>query len=532
MRWRTIARVFRWPAAFATSLVGLAALSWAVGGSGLLALFTTSSSAAPPSRVLASAAIFVAAVWAMILGMAILHRLLAVGMGPLAVARSMFGEAMRTRSTLTLVLLVFAALAVLPAVMNPDSPLRYRIQSYLAWSHAAIAFFLFLSTILFSAYSVGDDFGGGRANDIFVKPVRRGGYLFGKWLGAVLLNGLLVAVCGGTIGLVTTRWLAQMQPMDDYDAFAVREQVLTARHAILPDAPPELEAAARQRLDELLSHSPGWIRERGGPDAVLKELQDQAQIAWRSIAPYSRRSFIFRDLGNARNVQQIQLRFKIQSARPPGGETLRIGLIANGRPVPLETAINVIQVYSLPATLIDDSGALEIAFVNVDPWNPDAPGGSISFPPDDGLQILYEAGAFGPNLLRAMLVLWAKLAFLAIIAVVAPTLLSFPVACLLCLAVWVMSAGSGEILGAIVLPGPDNAGFVYGRMLVPAVSKIAAQLTRFGQPDTSSLLTDGRLIPWAQVRQHLLVVGLGWTLACGTAGWLLFSRREIAGVQS
>ena len=54
----------------------------------------------------------------------------------------------------------------------------------------------------------------------------------------------------------------------------------------------------------------------------------------------------------------------------------------------------------------------------------------------DEFEIMWQASSFESNFARAMIVNWVKLAFLAMLGVVASTFLSFPVAMLLAFTVF------------------------------------------------------------------------------------------------
>ena len=70
------------------------------------------------------------------------------------------------------------------------------------------------------------------------KPVSRGQYLLGKWLGLAVLNALLVSVSGVAI-YTYTRLIADQPAMNLNDVLEAREEVLTARRSIkpMPDDP-------------------------------------------------------------------------------------------------------------------------------------------------------------------------------------------------------------------------------------------------------------------------------------------------------
>ncbi len=484
----------------------------------------------------AAACVLAGAMVGMLIGCHAIRWLLNFGAGPFPVARIVLEECRRSRGLAVPVGGVMLLLAILPVALDPGSPLRYRIQSYLGYSLLAMGLLLTFATLLVACKTVSDDLRQNQAGDVFGKPLRRGVYLLGKWLGMILLDAIVVAVCGGMIYAGAAFWLARQRPMDDHDASAIHEQVLTARQQAGPEQPAAVHDAALARLRELEEASPAWIAERGGRDVVLKELRRQAEAAWLGIGPLQRRSYVFRGLSPAvQSAGYIQVRWKIESPSAPSDQSLSIGLLVNDRPIPITTPLNSPQTLTLPSSCIDNQGQLTLTFVNVDPWSPEATGNrSMSFSGGDGLMVLYKVGDFGPNLVRALLMLWIRLAFFAMVAVACSTFLSFPVASVLTLTIWTALIGGGLSLEHLGLLSSDDAGADALRS-IPALKRpvefLASQLAGFSQPQASSLLSDGRYIPWHDVARHAACTGVLWTGAAATLACLVLRRKEIARVQ-
>src|SRR5262249_23666564 len=111
---------------------------------------------------------------------------------------------------------------------------------------------------------------------------------------------------------------------------------------------------------------------------------------------------------------------------------------------------NLAQVITMPLSTaaIKPDGTLTIAIFNGDATrgipNPD----TISFPPD-GLEISFPVSSFVANYARVILILWCKLAFLAMVAVAAATFLSFPVACLVAFGIFFCAESAGFLQSAL-----------------------------------------------------------------------------------
>src|SRR5262249_24385859 len=116
---------------------------------------------------------------------------------------------------------------------------------------------------------------------------------------------------------------------------------------------------------------------------------------------------------------------------------------------PVEITLGNVHTLQLLPAVVDDKGDVELAIYNgavvrgpdgspVIVPNP----GAVSIPPD-GLEINYSAGTYQMNFFRVAAVMWVKLAFLAMLAITAATFLSFPVACLVAFAIFLIAEGTG-----------------------------------------------------------------------------------------
>jgi hypothetical protein len=533
-----------WGISFLASAVVVLAWVWAVDGSSparLIQFFTRDSADLPLPFGRTSGVFMVLFLlfWSMAVGIVLVQKILGIGYGPMPVARLIIREATRMRGSVVPIVLLLLIIAIIPASLNTESPLRYRIQSFLAYSTNVVSLMLGALTVFLGCFAISNEIQEGQARSIFSKPVQRFQYLFGKVLGISVLNALLVAVCGLGMAFVATGWMAHMRPLDNYDRNAVREQLLTARKEIRPETPYNLDEVVEERLARLEEDNPGWIEERGGRNAVTRELMNQALAEWLSIGPQRQQTYVFRGLENARDSRgMLQLRFLIEMMPEPPDGILRLALIANERQTSLSTTVRSAQVVSIPADFVDEEGKLELTVINIDPQNPEeVPIASISFPAKDGLLVLYEVGGFMPNLFRAMVLTWVKLVFLAMLSVCAGTFLSFPVACIFALTFWVLAAGSTQILESLHFTPHEHGevehapNFLYERVVVPTMTMLVSGFRKYSFLDVSNRIVDGRYIPWSIVWQYLLWVGFIWSAVVGFFGWLIFRNREIARVQ-
>jgi hypothetical protein len=176
--------------------------------------------------------------------------------------------------------------------------------------------------------------------------------------------------------------------------------------------------------------------------------------------------------------------------------------------------------FQVPADAVAPDGYLGLAFLNV-PLNPMI----VIFPLEDGIEVLYKADTFTANFLRTVLLVFFQLVFLAALAVFAGSFLSFPVAILLCLAIFTMANMSGFIGESFDFP-TSKISWIYEYSLKPLISMLP-ELDRY---NASRFLVPARLLSWP------LLAWLGFTTLCLKTlplvilSLIIFAYREIAKV--
>ncbi|MCG8507809.1 MAG: alpha/beta hydrolase fold domain-containing protein, partial [Rhodospirillales bacterium] len=343
----------------------------------------------------------------------------------------------------------------------------------------------------------------------------------------------------------------------DPNRIAIEEQILVARRSIKPD--PQLEKSFEQLLGDRIAE----LRERDPETfaAMTPEMANniarELRREWYQLGPRQAKTFVFRDLETAPQTQTLQLRVKPRSGSETFDGRVQLVMRVNGYPFPLSKP--------LPRMSSDDYHRIDIPAVLVregeliiDLANPPLEGGlqpTISFNPDDGIQLLYIVGNFEMNLVRALLVIWVRLGFLAIAALAAGTFLSFPIACIVAFVIYYTAAGSAYIAESIeyfaAKPTTDLNTWQTIRWyplafwdqittgeILEAIKLLLSICGRlfllimpdFGSANVTSMLADGINISWTLVGRSVLVIGLCWTGGVYVIGWLIFRRRELARV--
>ncbi|MFQ5655142.1 MAG: ABC transporter permease subunit, partial [Planctomycetota bacterium] len=449
--------------------------------------------------------------WLLAAGVVLLRRLLATGGPVLAVSRVVVEEGVRRRTGVACGGLLLVAIALLPLALDRGALLEYRIQSYLTYTLALATFVLSVMTIFLACGTLSGEIRDRQIHSVMAKPVPRGLYLLGKWLGIVLLDLLLLLVAGVGIHIFTTLQVRQGVAAGE-DAEVLREGVLIARDSIAPEPEEAFEARVTQMVDRARRESPGQISEDEQRLQARRELERQ----WRSIEPGGREVYLFHDLDRgdpARGDPVLRLRGHMW--RRSRSDRVRLDLLLNGVPRPIFLSPDEFFTVPLPAELRGE-GRLRLEIVNPDVEEGESTvTGTVAFPQGDGLEVLVPVGGFTGNLARALIITAIKLGFLAALGLMAAGFLGLPVATLLVMLVAV-SAG----LGDYILPSADalhshsrgaEADAAPLRWLEILGVKVILLLERYGSYSPGGLLIDGRLIAWGEVGSCLAWIGLLWS---------------------
>ncbi|MEQ9454437.1 MAG: ABC transporter permease [Phycisphaeraceae bacterium] len=513
--------------------------------------------------------IIVVGVYAMglayVTGMWLIRFVLQAGHPILGVARTLIDESIRMRVPLVFLIVLLLLVPSLPLVMDPAERLEYRVASFLSWSMLAVSGLLSLLTIFLAVGTVASEFSQKQIFLTFTKPVARWQYLLGKWLGIVMLNALLVLVAGGGI-YAFTELIARQPALDGPDRMGVDTQVLAARIAVEPQfgSADELQARFAQQLQRLRLEQPETYGSPGDPidrlsDAAINQIQMIAISDWLSIAPRNSQTYQFENLAEAKGLGgNVQLRVEPNAAGTVPEGMVELGMRVNGRPYGssvfpdgrIRLSEETHHILDIPASAITDDGVLVLEIFNARADQP-----SISFSPADGMQLLYRVDTFENNLFRAMVLLWTRLAFLAMAGLAAASFLGFPVACLLALMIYFGAATSSFLDESLTWFGdkpPSTAtlpevllwypltfiGKLTEGEIVDAAKVIIRAVGRgfmmlipsFGEYTATEQIAKGLYIPWRTVLMALAWVSGIWTGVVFLIGYLLLRRREPAEV--
>jgi hypothetical protein len=349
-----------------------------------------------------------------------------------------------------------------------------------------------------------------------------------------VLNVALLTLFSGIIyGVVVL--LPRFAGASAEERVQIDNEFFTARASLVP---PQIDVSKEVRElyakleanDQLEAAYPRSSREE-----ILKYLTQRLRLERRAATIGQVLIWEFKNVRPSDpNNQSLFIRFKYDvSVTPPDEQVYgswRIGDLRGWQtgtsvdtpvwPVLRKDPVRKFREIEVPATAVAKDGYLAVGFMN-----PTLNNTVVLFPVDDGLEVLYKADSFLANYVRAVLLILFRLVFLACLGVMAASFLSFPVAILFCLAVFVTGAASGGIIESFGYMS-RNVGLVY-QYTIQAVIQL---LPQFDKMNPAQFLVPARLISWGllgRVALGLLCLRAALVLVLGL---IIFSFRELAKV--
>ncbi len=476
----------------------------------------------------------------------------------LAVAHTVVKEATRSRLSLVFVVLLLVGLPLLPLELNADSPLRFRIQTFIARSLGYTYVMAACMTLFLSCASVAFEIRDRQIWQLMTKPLRRANYLLGKWIGVLSVNLVLLVVAGVSI-FTYVKYLSGLPVAPGIegmlDRLAVTDEVLTARIG----GRPTLETLTREQIYARVGDEIRRDSSTGDPEVVAlsvkrsmaRDMQEAFVTLQRSVPPLdvlrpggNQRTYVFENLGHAKDLQStLTLRYRFHILRDDEHATFPVGFVFNDRP---DTAVQrqyiptVTHVLPIGTDLVRDDGTMTVTVVNLHDPPPDQAGyGELNFEHGD-FELLYKVDSFEANFVRAVMLTLVKLAFLSMLGLAAATMLNFPVACLLSFTIF-LAATIGPFLAMSLDEYYPPVWAQIDKTDIPMVIQWAFQssirviaqglvfvLHSFGEYTPTQSLVEGRLIGWRTVSRGLFWIGIVWSGIALLVGYLSIRNRQLA----
>ena len=386
----------------------------------------------------------------------------------LAIVWLTWKAAFRYRLFWVLALLLVGAVVGLPLLIKDDGTARGFTQILLTYTLSAITALLGIATLWLACGTLARDIEDSQIQMVVVKPIARWQVWIGKWLGILALNALLLTIAGGSV-YALLQWRASKLPPEQQQI--LRNEVLVAR-ASVKEVPPDFKEVVDQELQRRLQTSS--ISPTNIP-ALRKQIEEQVKAGIQSVRPETFRPWRI-ELGSAKDSlrdQPLYLRIKFFTAQSnPSGTFITLWQIGNPetknfvRMDPMSHSAETFHEFQIPPNLFDENGRLLIVMGNPNDT-------TLLFPLDDGLEVLYRESTFGLNFARGLGIIFCWLALLATLGLAAASLLSFPVAAFVSLAVLIIGLSSGT-LSSVVQEGTllgvnHETGAAEGRSLLDLI---------------------------------------------------------------
>jgi hypothetical protein len=448
-----------------------------------------------------------------------------------AVAKNTVRQAVRMKVALIFIVLLLVLLPVMGLTATGDGTLKGRLQTFVSYGLSLTSLLLCLLTIIVSVYTVTSDIEQRQIYTVVTKPIRRHQLMLGKLLGVIVLNvGLLIVFAGIVYGV--TRFMPNFFNASDEELRQVENEFYTARASLVP---PEIDVADEvqdlyhqlEKNDQLKDAYSNLTRAE-----IIKALTARKRLEKQAVAVGQGLLWEFENVKPLDPDQSLFIRFKYDvSATPPDGEVYGRWQIGDLRPLRYGTEmktpiwpedrkdpIRTFREIEVPARVIADDGYLGVGFLNV-PLNQTV----VIFPVEDGLEVLYKAGTFGGNFIRAALLILCRLVFLACLGVLAASFLSFPVAILFCLVIFLIGTISGFVLESF-----DMLSHSVGLIYTYSLGTVIRLLPRFDQYNPTAFLVPARLLTWSLLGRVVLFMVCVKAVVLLLLGLVIFSFRELA----
>jgi hypothetical protein len=447
-----------------------------------------------------------------------------------AVALNTIAQAVRMKIAAVFIVLLMILLPMMSLIVTGDGTLKGKLQTFVSYGLSLTSLLLCLLTIIVSIYSLSSDIKQCQIWTVLTKPVRRYELLCGKLLGVVILDAVLLFAFAAIIyGL--TMFVPNLTKATEDDIMQAQNEFFTARASIKPQM-PDLTKQIDEAYNKLSQQ--GQLPQQMTAMQVKQQLGQQMQLERQAAPVGNQLRWQFENIGPIDPNGYVFIRFKYDvSVNPPDqqiygrwyvGDDRQIGQGAAAAKTPIYVvdrpdSIRTIHEFAVPANAVVD-GYLAVIFENV-PLNSTL----VIFPIEDGLEILYKADSFGANFIRATLLIFARLVFLAAVGISVSTWLSFPVAILVCLVIFFSATISGFILESF-----DSLGGGLGLVYMLTVRPLLNLLPQFDKLNPSEFMIDAKLLSWWVLAQAAAMMVLIQAMIVWIAGIIIFSFKELAKV--
>lgn len=444
-----------------------------------------------------------------------------------AVARNTVSQAFRLKIVTTFILLMLVLIPVMALSMSGDGTIKGQLQSFITYSLSLVSLLLSILTIIVATYSLADDIKQKRIFTVLTKPIRRCELLIGKFLGVICLNAIILVPITAIIYGITL-YMPAYHDADDQAIKDLKSEFYTARASLTPKL-PDVRDEVRDFYKKLQKE--GLLPEKVSYKQTIRNITNLMYASKQAVGGSRALRWEFENISLSDPNQSVFVKFKYDvSVNPVDLNIYSKWIVGDLRKFPelpedkgrvyifeRKDLIRTFHELEIPGDAVAEDGYLGIEFIN-HPINNTV----VIFPPEDGLEVLYKAGSYTSNYIKAVLLLFLRLIFLACFGILTSSILSFPIALLACFVMLLLSHISGFLLSAIELSSISH--FIYDYTIAFLVKLIP----RFDLNSTSDFLIGGRLITWKLLGNVFVAMVLVKSLIVLLLSLVIFKFREIA----
>jgi len=448
-----------------------------------------------------------------------------------AVARNTISQAIRMKIAVVVVVMLGVLLPLMGIVMGGDGTLQGKLQTFASYGLSLTSLLMCIMTIAVSTYTFTDDIKRKQVFLVLTKPLRRYEFVLGKFLGVVILDVFLLAIFGAII-FGFTYSIPKFVEADEVQVTKANQAFFTSR-AVMTDPidGDTIRAKADKEFQRRLEE--GEIS-RNNTIEKLKFLK-QGILAEEigkvtNIRPGATKAWTFKNVRPTNPDDILFVQYKLEPVTP-GVEKLytqwRVGDIGRSAIGDQKTqvggynsrdVVRITKEFRFPAEVIAEDGYVSVVFRN--------PFENRSIVVVEDVKLLYRAGTFAGNFLRVLGVVLARLVFLAALGVSVSTWLSFPVAILISLVVFLLGTVNGFIVESITGMTSDMF-YLYKYTLRPLLWLLPVF---DGEFNPTPYLVSGEFLKWSTLGRIFAITGFVKSALLILAGIFIFNRREIAKV--
>ncbi|MFC1498063.1 ABC transporter permease [Verrucomicrobiota bacterium] len=457
-------------------------------------------------------------------------------------------KAIRSRLFVSLVVVLFLVIFGLPAVIKGEGTLAGEVRILLYYTLGFAAIILGVATVWVSCGSVSSEIEDKIIRLIVVKPVHKLQIWFGKWLGVLIVNAVLLAVTG-TVVYAYLQWTIRPSRTTAEERQALNEEILVGKRRIMPRFEP-IDTELHEQFERLREQ--GKIGSETSHSEVLSYLKNQILAKRSVVAPGGYKEWRFdlpvavrkrlcgKSAGENERGSVLSIRFNLESAgfdgkRMPITGTWRVSSNEKLTDFEFEMKDNPggIGQFSVPGSVVGQDNPIVVRFLNDER---DFSGTAV-FNQAQDMELLIRESGFGANLVRALIIIFCHLALLAALGLTAGTFFSSPVATFAAASMLAVFALTQYTVFASASEHKCSHSHHHGEeqeqsVLVTASKHTAELLNIVVAPamkfQALTPLSRGILISWKFTAKAILLLMVFYSGALGIIGGYVLKRRELA----